>query len=130
MSKTESRRDVQETVRGLLKELDGEHRLKELCRELNYDHRNTQLSSRRWRNSTAQKLVENQHVDEPVLLASGGAHDDFHIIYTRLRTHDLSKSKGYERLIVSQLLQDHPYALFVFSNAEQDRWHFLTAFFS
>jgi hypothetical protein len=32
---------------------------------------------------------------------------------------------GLERPVVSRLLQDHPYALFVFSNSKQDRWHFL-----
>ncbi len=30
-----------------------------------------------------------------------------------------------ERPVVSRMLAEHPYALFVLSNAEQDRWHFL-----
>lgn len=123
MPKTEARLAIQDRVGDLLKSLNGEHRLKELCRNLNYNHRNTQLSSRRWNSAAATRLVEHRQIEEPILLASGGAHDDFHIIYTRFRSNDLSK--GRERLIVSQLLQDHPYALFVFSNAEQDRWHFL-----
>jgi len=123
MPKTEARQAIQERVGDLLKSLNGEHQLKELCRGLNYDHRKTELSSRRWRNAAASKLVESRQIEEPVLLASGGARDEFHIIYTRFHSNDLSK--GRERLIVSQLLHDHPYALFVFSNAEQDRWHFL-----
>ena len=31
----------------------------------------------------------------------------------------------FERVIVSKLLEKHPYVLFVFSNKGQDRWHFL-----
>ncbi len=32
---------------------------------------------------------------------------------------------GAERPVVSRLLQQHPYALFVFSDDQQNRWHFL-----
>ena len=30
-----------------------------------------------------------------------------------------------ERPVVSQLIKEHPYALFIFSNKTQDRWHFI-----
>ncbi|MDQ2946212.1 MAG: class I SAM-dependent DNA methyltransferase, partial [Acidobacteriota bacterium] len=46
-------------------------------------------------------------------------------IYTRLKSEALPL--GTERPIVSALLKDHPYALFVFSNADRDRWHFVNA---
>ncbi|RIK78950.1 hypothetical protein DCC62_06600 [candidate division KSB1 bacterium] len=123
MPRTEDREKVQGRVFDLLKGLRGEHQLKELCRELNYEHRNTSLSPRNWRSAAAQKLVEEKRLAAPVLLASAGNGGDFQIIYTRLQSPDLRLA--YERQVVSQLLQDHPYALFVFSNAEQDRWHFL-----
>lgn len=122
MSRTEDREKVQDRVFDLLKGLRGEHQLKELCRELNYQHSNTPLSSRRWR-SAPKRLVDEKRLETPVLLGSAGKGDDFHIIYTRLRTADLRL--GHERQVVSQLLQEHPYALFVFSNDQQDRWHFL-----
>ncbi len=102
MPKTEARQAIQERVWDLLKGLHGEHQLKELCRELNYDHCNAQLSSRHLRSATAQELVEARQVDEPVLLASAGAHDDFCVIYTRLRFHETSLE--CERLFVLQLL--------------------------
>src|SRR5205823_4895818 len=53
--------------------------------------------------------------------AAGG--DDFHIIHARLVSDRLPT--GAERPVVSRLLQQHPYALFVFSNGQQNRWHFL-----
>lgn len=123
MPRTEDREKVQGRVFDLLKGLRGEHQLKELCRELNYEHRNTSLSSRNWRSAAAQKLVEEKRLAAPVLLASAGNGGDFQIIYTRLQSPDLRLA--YERQVVSQLLQDHPYALFVFSNAEQNHWHFV-----
>ena len=33
--------------------------------------------------------------------------------------------RGAERPVVTKLLEDHPYSLFVFSNRAQDRWHFI-----
>ena len=33
--------------------------------------------------------------------------------------------RGFQRPVVNQLLRDHPYALFVFSNESQSAWHFL-----
>lgn len=123
MLRTEDREKLQGRVLDLLKGLRGEHQLKELCRELNYEHRNTPLSSRRWRSAATQRLVDEKQVAGPVLLASAGSHDEFKVIYTRLLSSDLRL--GYERQVVSELLQDHPYALFIFSNDQQDRWHFL-----
>ncbi len=123
MPRTEAREKLQGRVFDLLKGLRGEHQLRELCQELNYEYRNTALSSRRWRSAATQRLVDEKQVAGPVLLASAGSHDEFKIIYTRLLSSDLRL--GYERQVVSQLLQDHPYTLFVFSNAGQDRWHFI-----
>ncbi|MDZ7956922.1 MAG: TaqI-like C-terminal specificity domain-containing protein [Aulosira sp. DedQUE10] len=48
---------------------------------------------------------------------------DFHVIYSRLNSDNLSRQG--ERVVVNHLLQEHPYALFIFSNKSQSRWHFL-----
>ena len=97
-------------------------RYDKLCRlfwsDLNYSRVNTPLSRAGWSPATAQALAE-----DPVLFAAGGEDYDFKISYSRLASNRLPF--GDERPIVSRLLRDHPYALFVFSNHSQDRWHFL-----
>ena len=47
----------------------------------------------------------------------------FHVIYARLNADRLLLTA--ERPVISRLLQDHPYTLFVFSNQEQTDWHFV-----
>lgn len=79
---------------------------------------NKPLSRREWPASASQALAE-----DPTLLAAGGQDNAFEVIYSRLDSDKLLL--GQERPVVSRLLQDHPYALFVFSNGAQDRWHFL-----
>ncbi|MBI3798725.1 MAG: Eco57I restriction-modification methylase domain-containing protein, partial [Deltaproteobacteria bacterium] len=112
-------RDRQQSVLTLLKDLRGIEPLKELFwSELNYERVNEPLSRRTWTDTAAQALAE-----DPVLFAGGGTSNDFHVIYARLASNQLLL--GQERPVVSRLLRDHPYALFVFSNATQDRWHFL-----
>ncbi|MDA8077688.1 MAG: Eco57I restriction-modification methylase domain-containing protein [Nitrospiraceae bacterium] len=111
--------DRQEVVFDLLKELRGLDPLKQLFwSELNYERVNQSLSRRGWTDTAAQALA-----DDPVFFAAGGHDHEFKIIYSRLSSADLRL--GYERPVVSRLLRDHPYALFVFSNKAQDRWHFI-----
>ena len=86
--------------------------------ELNYNQVNEPLS-RHGLSDTANKAL----AEDPMLFASGGSDNGFHIIYSRLSTERLLI--GQERPIVSKLLQTHPYTLFVFSNSNQSRWHFL-----
>jgi hypothetical protein len=112
-------RERQQTVLELLKDLRGLDPLKELFwSELNYERVNQPLPRRTWTDTAVKALAE-----DPVLFAGGGANNDFHVIYARLASDRLLL--GQERPVVSRLLRDHPYALFVFSNAAQDRWHFL-----
>jgi hypothetical protein len=100
-----------------LRGLRGTEPLKRLFwTELNYDRVNRALSRRGWSEAVATTLA-----DDPVLFAMAG--NDFHVIYARLNSDKLLLST--ERSVVSRLLQDHPYGLFVFSNAKQDRWHFV-----
>jgi len=112
-------RERQQSVLTLLQDLHGLDPLKELFwSELNYERVNDPLSRRTWTDTAAKALAE-----DPVLFAGGGTNNDFHVIYARLASNQLLL--GQERPVVSRLLRDHPYALFIFSNAAQDRWHFL-----
>lgn len=107
----------QQTVFDILKNFRGLDPLKQLFwSELNYSRVNTSLSRRGWSSATADVLA-----DDPTLFATGG--DEFHIIHSRLAGDRLLM--GQERPIVSQLLKEHPYALFVFSNCGLNRWHLL-----
>jgi len=107
----------QQAVHDLLHGLKGLEPLKKLFwSELNYDRVNQPLSRRGWKEGVAGLLA-----DDPVLFASGA--DAFHVIYARLASDKLLI--GDERPVVSRLLQEHPYALFVFSNSRQENFHFL-----
>ena len=114
---TELNLERQQSVLKLLQQFQGTEPLKQLFwSELNYDRVNTQLSRRGWADAVAGGLA-----DDPLLLASGA--NDFHVIYSRLTSDQLLM--GLERPVVSKLLKDHPYALFLFSNSNQDQFHFL-----
>jgi methylase of polypeptide subunit release factors len=107
----------QQTILNLLLDLNGQERLKRLFwTELNYDKANSPISRKGWGEQATSALA-----DDPVLFATGGK--DFHVIHARLKSERLLI--GMERPVVSRLLQDHPYALFIFSNTNQDQWHFL-----
>lgn len=109
----------QQTVLGILQNLRDLEGLKKLFwEELNYERQNKPLSPRQWPDSARQALAE-----DPILFASGGEDGAFHVVYCRLSSPD--SRRGHQRPVVSQLLRDHPYALFVFSNKDQSVWHFL-----
>jgi hypothetical protein len=107
----------QQSVQNLLQGMQGIEPLKKLFwTELNYDRVNISLPRKGWGEHASAALVQ-----DPALFATGGG--DFHVIYARLNSDKLLM--GMERPVVSRMLQDHPYALFVFSNAKQDHWHLL-----
>ena len=85
---------------------------------MNYERANRPLSRRGWLDKTAAALLE-----DPLLFATGGNDESFHVIYLRLASDQLSLSD--ERSIVTKLLKDHLDSLFIFSNRSQDKWHFL-----
>ena len=91
-------------------------------RELNYDRHNDPISRGDWNQSDKSNVV-----DDPLLFATGGGESGFHLIYTRLDSDRLPLTA--ERPIISRLLKDYPYALFIFSNSEQTDWHFVNAKF-
>lgn len=108
-------------VSEILAHLRGLDPLKQLLwSELNYQRANIPLSRRGWSGQATQCLAE-----EPVLFATAGIDDGFHVVYARLAAERLLL--GPERLVMSHLLRDHPYGLFIFSNRDQDHWHFVNA---
>ena len=107
---------LQPTIQELLRNLNNLSSLRELFAELNYDRANTPLSTRNWTETSTEKLS-----NDPLLLATAG--DDFQIIYCHLTTDQLRQSE--ERPLITELLKEHPYALFIFSNREQSAWHFV-----
>ena len=104
----------QENILNILQNFHGTDSLKELFwTELNYDHRNTPLS---YQGGDAL-------ANDPILLATGGTGGAFHVIYVHLNSDRLLLTT--ERPIISRLLGDHPYALFIFSNRDRTQWHFV-----
>jgi hypothetical protein len=108
-----------QSVLKILEQLRGLDTLKELFwTELNYERENKPLSMRGWPDSARKALV-----DGPILFASGGEDNAFHVLYCRLASDSLQRN--LERPIVNQLIREHPYCLFVFSDTTQSYWHFL-----
>jgi type I restriction-modification system DNA methylase subunit len=108
-----------QSILDLLQNLRGLKKLKDLFwTELNYDRAATLLSRRSWPEPRQRLLAE-----DPTLLATAGAGGEFHVIYCRLASERLSVLE--ERQVIGTLLQQHPYALFVFSNLAHDAWHFV-----
>ena len=109
----------QAKILNILQNLHGIEPLRELFwTELNYDRQNDGIPRGDWTDTAKNALAE-----DPVLFATGGTDDDFHVIYARLNADRLLLTA--ERPVISRLLQDHPYTLFVFSNWEQRDWHFV-----
>ena len=91
--------------------------------ELNYDHANTPISCRDWPDRSRNALAE-----DPIILAHHPSQfGSFDVIYARLareqRGRDFPLSLTAERLAVNQLLKNHPYALFLFSDLDEEHWH-------
>ncbi len=108
-----------ETVLNLLKNLDGLEPLKQLFwSELNYERVNKPISQRNWSDTAREALTE-----PPLLFAAGGEDEAFKVIYSQLASDKLLKTR--ERPVINALLQEYEYALFVFSNENQDQWHFV-----
>src|SRR5438046_3037567 len=109
----------QQSVLDLLENLNGLDPLKELFwNQLNYDRVNQSISRKGW-NETASKAL----ADDPLVFAGGGENNDFKIIVGRLNSEHVRI--GMQRPVVNRLIRDFPYALFVFSNRDRNRWHFI-----
>jgi hypothetical protein len=90
------------------------------CSVLGYCPANRLLVRDGWSGAAATALAA-----DPVCLATAGEAGGFQVIYARLNSNDLHP--GRVRAVVSRLMAGQPFALFVFSNASQDRWQFVNA---
>lgn len=104
MSLLELQKSVEKSLQSL-KSLDELKRL--FWSHLNYERVNKPLSRR-----GCTTKVDNELEEDPLLLASRGNNNDFHVIYVRFKSNQLSRER--ERIVVERLLQNHPYALFIF----------------
>jgi hypothetical protein len=109
----------QQSVLKLLENLIGLEPLKELFwNQLNYDRVNQSISRKGWNEPAAKALA-----DDPLVFAGGGENNDFKIIVGRLDSNRVPL--GMQRPVVNRLTRDFPYALFIFSNRQQNSWHFV-----
>ena len=105
--------DHQTHILNILENFHGIEPLRKLFwTELNYDHENLPLP---------YQDTNNDLASETVLWATGGANNAFHVIYTQLNSDRLLLTA--ERRVITQLLKNHLYALFIFSNRDQTEWH-------
>jgi len=106
-------------IYNVLRNLEGLEPLKKLFwSELSYERVKKNIPRKSFSKVASESLLE-----APLLLASGGYENAFHIIYARFNSDKLLLTP--ERSIVSRLLNEHPYALFIFSNRNQRLWHFV-----
>jgi type I restriction-modification system DNA methylase subunit len=111
--------ELQSQVLNVLENFSGVGPMKKLFWTLlNYDQVNKPTSRRGWPDAASSVLQE-----DPLVLASGGEKNDFHVVYSRLAKDRLSLAD--ERIVTTRLLKDHPYGLFLFSDRSQTNWHFL-----
>ena len=108
-------KDTETRVRNILGELRSLGKARELFAELNYDSAHDQISRQGWSEAVANTLAE-----DPQIIA---CHDDFKIIYARLDSDGLFL--GDERPVVNKLLKECPYLLCLFSDRQQQQWHFV-----
>ena len=106
---------TEQRVESILRRMARLDDARELLAELNYDPANDPIPRHGWGEAARDALAE-----DPRIIA---AHGDFQVIYCRLPGPKLLRTP--ERAAVNKLLQNHPYALFVFSNQDQSLWHFL-----
>ena len=106
-----------ETILPILQNFRGLEPLKQLFYvELNYNRANIPLDN-------LPESTVNLVAETPLVLATGGKRNDFHIIYTHLNTEKLRKTD--ERHIITHLQTHYPDTLYIFSNKAQDQWHFV-----
>ena len=112
---TEEQMETRERVSEILSHLSDLDGVRNLFSELNYDVARDELSRRDWGKAAKEALA-----DDPQIIAT---HDEFQVIYGRLASDRLLL--GQERPVVNRLLREHPYSLFLFSNEDRSRWHFV-----
>jgi methylase of polypeptide subunit release factors len=84
--------------------------------QLNYERVNQTIARSGWPKAAGEALAE-----APLVFAEAGEGGQFKILYARLAADRLRLTD--ERAVVNRLLRDYPYALFIFSDKDQKRWH-------
>ena len=115
-----------QAVLDLLQNFNGLPSLKKLQAHLNLDREDAPISRREWKGANLSLLAA-----DPVITASiGGSarelfgeEQSFKVIYCRFASPELLLTQ--ERAVATELLGQYPYALFVFSDQAQRRFHFL-----
>lgn len=110
----------EQTVLALLQSLPTRkmEALKELFwTQLSYQHQDNPIPTRGW---SDELLAVCETL--PLLFASAGTVDDFSIIYTHL-SGELRLTD--ERQLISKMIQQYPFGLFIFSNRAKTHWHFV-----
>ncbi len=103
-------------VRKALRNLDGERALRNLLgRELGYEHQGGKISG----DSYPEELE-----GDPTLFATAGREGRFSVIHTSFNTPG-KLSLMAERKVIEKLRNRYPYALHIFSDAEDQLWHFV-----
>ena len=111
-----SSNDIQR-IHTCLQNLKGIDSLKELFYvELNYNRDNTPIPN-------LPEGVNHLVADPPIILANGGKDKNFQVIYVKLNNDKLLKTE--ERQIIAHLHTRFPDSLYVFSNSDQEQWHFI-----
>ena len=81
--------DIRADVLSLLQNFRGTEPLKDpFWSKLNHDRETKPIGRRKWPESAAEVLA-----DDPALLAAGGQHNDFKVIYSRLAKDRLSDER-------------------------------------
>lgn len=115
---------TQTRIYNLLKRIpqEGLRAVKELFwTELNYDRANRPLSQRDWSQAALDALAE-----PPTLLAQHGEFAIIHgIVSPEQQGVNTPLSLTAERAVINQLKNDHPYALYLFSDVDEAYWHFV-----
>ncbi len=95
-----------------------------ICDELDYEYVNSPLPTRDWPEDVRDWIAAG-----PTLFARHKSpQGNFDIIFIRLKRGgrpDFPLSLAVERQIVGELLDDHPYALFLFADPDGHYWHFV-----
>ncbi|MDQ2997397.1 MAG: class I SAM-dependent DNA methyltransferase, partial [Chloroflexota bacterium] len=106
---------MRESIHDLLRNFRGLEPLKRLFwQELNYDRVNQAVPTREWGDAERQMIS-----GEPLLLAE---HGEFKVVYLHMRA---GLARDDQRVLINRMLQEFPYVLFVFSDYDQQHWHFV-----
>ena len=104
------------TVLQILESFKGTGPLRELLAQLNYDPLNEPVSRKEWPEPAQVALAQDPRL-------YGRVAGEFYVVYAQLAADKLKLQD--ERTVISQLLKQYPYALFVFSDKTQTNFHFV-----